>query len=161
MAVDIFLKFDGIEGDSQDHKHSAEIDVLQWDWGGNQTGTMHIGSGGGAGKVNVQDMTITKYQDKATPNLWKLLCNGKHAAEAILTARKAGGDEQVEYMVITMKEVLVSSMATGGGINDDMPTESVTLNFAEFKMEYTPQDEKGAGGATIDAGWNIRKNEKV
>ena len=161
MAVDIFLKFDGVDGDSQDASHTDEIDVLSWSWGGNQTGTMHIGSGGGAGKVNVQDMSIEKFQDKATPNLWQLLCNGKHTGEVKLTARKAGGDAPVEYLVVTMKEVLVASMGTGGSQGDDMPTEQVTLNFAEFKMEYTPQDEKGAGGATIDAGWNIRKNEAV
>ncbi len=161
MAVDIFLKFDTFDGDSQDKEHTDEVDVLDWRWGGSQSGTMHIGTGGGAGKVDVQDMTILKYHDKATPNLWKILCNGKHEKEVKLTARKAGGDAPVEYLVITLKEVLVSSMATGGSSNDDLATETVTLNFAEFKMEYTPQDEKGAAGAKIEAGWNIRKNEPV
>ena len=162
MAVDMFLKFTpDIKGDSQDDKHKDEIEVLAWSWGASQSGTMHIGTGGGAGRVAVQNMTITKYQDKATPNLWKLCCNGKHADEAKLTLRKAGGDSPVEYLVITLKEVLIADVATSGTKGDDQPTEQVTLNFGEFKMEYTPQDEKGAAGGVIEAGWNIRKNVSV
>ena len=49
MAVDFFLKIDGIPGESTDAKHKDEIDVLSWSWGANQTGTMSYGGGGGAG----------------------------------------------------------------------------------------------------------------
>ena len=38
-----------------------------------------------------------------------------------------------------MKEVLVTSVSTGGSGGEDRLTENVTLNFAEFKVEYTPQ----------------------
>jgi type VI secretion system secreted protein Hcp len=55
MAVDMFLKVDGIEGESQDEKHAKEIDVLSWSWGMSQSGTSHMGGGGGGGKVAVQD----------------------------------------------------------------------------------------------------------
>jgi type VI secretion system secreted protein Hcp len=162
MAVDMFLKFTPeIKGDSQDDAHKDSIEVLSWSWGASQSGTMHRGTGGGAGKVSVQDITIVKYHDKATPNLWKLCCNGKHADEAVLTVRKAGGDSPVEYLKITLKEVLIANVSTGGSAGEEAPTETVTLNFGEFKMEYTPQDEKGAGGAVIETGWNIRKNVAV
>ena len=32
-AVDYFLKFDGIKGESADVKHKDEIDVESWSWG--------------------------------------------------------------------------------------------------------------------------------
>ena len=38
--------------------------MLAWSWGVSQSGTMHIGTGGGAGKANVQDLSITKYVDR-------------------------------------------------------------------------------------------------
>ena len=38
MAVDYFLKIDGIEGESTDKKHAKEIDVDAWSWGESQTG---------------------------------------------------------------------------------------------------------------------------
>ena len=51
MAVDIFLKLsNNIKGESQDSTHRNEIDVLAWDWALTQSGTTHLGSGGGGGK---------------------------------------------------------------------------------------------------------------
>ena len=32
MAVDAFLKLDGIDGESQDKEHKGEIDILAWSW---------------------------------------------------------------------------------------------------------------------------------
>ena len=84
-------------------------------------------------------------------------CNGKHFDEGMLTVRKAG-EKALEYIKITMKEVLVTSVSTGGSGGEDRITENVTLNFAEFKVEYTPQKEDGTGEAVIDKGWKIAAN---
>ncbi|PKL96539.1 MAG: type VI secretion system tube protein Hcp [Gammaproteobacteria bacterium HGW-Gammaproteobacteria-8] len=159
MAVDMFLKFSSIKGDSSDAQHQDEVEVLSWSWGAHQSGTMHRGKGGGAGKVSVNDLSITKYVDSATPNLWQLCCNGKHENEAVLTLRKAGGDAPLEYLKITLEEVLVADMQTGGAAGEEQITESITLNFAKFKLEYTPQQADGSGGATVETGWDIRRNE--
>ena len=160
MAVDMFLKLDDIKGESVDSKHKDEMDVLSWSWGMSQSGTTHQGGGGGAGKVSVNDLSITKYVDKASANLQLSCCNGKHFKEALLTVRKAG-ENPLEYLKITMKEVLIASVSTGGSGGEDRLTENVTLNFAEFKTEYTPQKPDGSGDAAVEAGWNIAENVKV
>ena len=161
MSVDMFLKLDGIDGDSTVAGHEDEIEVLSWSWGAHQSGTMHRGKGGGAGKVSVQDITINKWVDQASPNLWKNVCSGKHIDEGILTIRKAGGDEPVEYMVLTLEHILVADIQTGSADGDEDITEAVTLNFAKFKMEYTPQEDDGSTGATVETGWDIRANEEA
>ncbi len=160
MAVDMFLKLDDVKGESQDDKHKDEVDVLAWSWGMSQSGTTHMGAGGGAGKVSVNDLSLTKYVDKASPTLIQAACGGKHFDQALLTVRKAG-DKPLEYIKITMKEVLVSSISTGGSGGEDRLTENITLNFAEFKIEYTPQTSKGKGEAAIEAAYHIAKNVKV
>ena len=159
MAVDMFLKLDDVKGESKDSKHKDEVDVLAWSWGLSQSGTTHMGGGGGAGKVNVQDLSLTKYVDKSSPNLIMATCNGKHYKEALLTVRKAG-EKPLEYIKVTMKEVLVSSISTGGSGGEDRLTENVTLNFGWFKVEYTPQKADGTGDAAIEAVWNIAENVK-
>ena len=58
MAVDCFLHIDGCQGESQDDKHKNDIDILAWSWGMSQSGTFHVGGGGGAGKANFQDMSV-------------------------------------------------------------------------------------------------------
>lgn len=157
MAVDMFLKLGTIDGESVDKKHAKSIDILAWSWGMSQSGTTHSGGGGGAGKVNVQDLSLTKYVDRASTNLIMATCKGTHFDKATLTVRKAG-DTPLEYIVITMEEVIVTSVSTGGSGGEDRLTENITLNFAEFKVEYTEQAAKGGKNATVEASWNIAEN---
>ena len=160
MAVDMFMKIDDIKGESIDAKHKDEIDVLSWTWGVTQSGTSHTGSGGGAGKVQVSDLTFTKRIDKATPILIKNSCSGKHMKSAVLVVRRAGG-QPLEYLTITMEDLLVSAVTTGGSSGDDTLTENVTLNFARVKLEYVPQKAGGGGDASIPMGWNIAANKEI
>jgi type VI secretion system secreted protein Hcp len=160
MAVDMFMKIAGIKGEARDDKHKDEIDVLAWSWGVSQAGTMHVGGGMGAGKVNVQDLSFTKYIDKSSPDLLLACCNGKHYPEAKLTVRKAG-ETPLEYLTITMSDLIVTSLSTGGSGGEDRLTENVTLNFAAVKVRYVEQTKTGAPGATPEVGWDIAANKKL
>src|SRR6476661_440725 len=114
MAVDMFLKLDGVKGESKDKAHTQDIDILSWSWGMSNSGSAHQGGGAGSGKVNVQDVNVTKYIDSSSPKLMLSCCNGTHYANALLTVRKAGGSSPVEYVKIKMEEVLITSVSTGG-----------------------------------------------
>ena len=157
MAVDMFIKIGDIKGESVDGKHKDEIDVLSWSWGMSQSGSAHVSGGAGAGKVNVQDISFTKYIDKSSPILLKHCCNGKHIPEAMLTVRKAGG-EALEYLIIEMEKVLITSVSTGGSGGEDRLTENVTLNFRDFHVKYTPQAAEGGEEAAVEFGWSIAEN---
>ena len=157
MAVDMFMKIDGVDGESKDKKHTKEIDVMSWSWGMSNSGSAHVGGGAGAGKVNVQDLTFTKYVDSASPKLMLACCNGKHYDTALLTVRKAG-EKPVEYIKIKLTEVLITSVSTGGSGGEDRLTENVTLNFAKVHLDYTPQDDTGAAGTAIPMEWDIAAN---
>jgi len=158
MAVDMFLKIDGIDGESKDDKHKNEIDVLAWSWGASQSGTMHVGGGGGAGKANFQDVSVTKWIDKSSFNLLKSVSSGKHIKEATLTVRKAG-EKPLEYVKLLMSNVLVTSVSTGGSGGEDRLTENITLNFEKFEFEYVPQKKDGTGDSPQKFGWDIGANK--
>lgn len=160
MAVDMFLNIDGITGESQDDAHGDEIDVIAFHWGMSNTGTAHLGGGAGAGKVNVQDLTFTKYIDKSSTDLMLFCCNGKHLTESVLIVRKAG-EEPLEYIKITMTDCLITAVNTGAARAEERPTETITLNFGKVEVEYTPQKSDGSGEAPTIMGWDIAKNVKV
>ena len=159
MAVDMFLKLDGVNGESKDKVHGKEIDVLSWAWGMSNSGSAHVGGGAGSGKVNVQDVTVSKYVDSSSPKLMLACCNGAHYASALLTVRKAGGNP-VEYIKLKLEQVLIAGIGTGGSQNDDRLIENLILNFAKVSMDYTPQDAKGAAGTAIPFAWDIAANSK-
>jgi type VI secretion system secreted protein Hcp len=160
MAVDYFLKIDGIEGESADSKHKNEIDVLNWSWSETQSGTMAYGGGGGAGKVSMQDFHFTMRVCKASPKLLLHCANGKHIPAAVLIARKAG-EEQQEFLKIKFSDLLVSSFSTGGGGADDVPMDSISLNFSKIEYEYKAQKADGSLDGPIPAGWNLKENVKA
>ncbi|WP_420466520.1 Hcp family type VI secretion system effector [Panacagrimonas sp.] len=144
MAVDMFLKVDGIKGETRDKAKAGEIDVLAWSWGVSNSGNAQLGGGMGAGKANCQDISVTKYLDDSSPALQLACIKGTHIKEAILTVRKAG-DKPLEYLKITMSDVFVSSCSTGGSGGEDRLTENVSLNFAKMKFEHQKQKADGTG----------------
>ena len=162
MAVDYFLKIDGIEGESKDTSHSNQIDILSFSWGESQHGTFGQGQGGTAGKVSMQDFTFSMMTCKATPELMAACASGRHIKDAILYCRKSTGDGgQQEYMTWTMSPVMVSSYQTSGASGSDIPIDSVTLNYGKIKVEYKIQvDDKGTLQNTTPFGWDLEKNAK-
>lgn len=158
MAVDMFIKLAGIKGEAQDDKHKEEIDVLAWSFGVSNSGSTHMGRGSGSGKASFQDVSFTKYIDKSSPILFQHCANGKHIADATLVCRAAGGDNPVEYLTVTMKDMIVSSVSIGGSGGEDRLTENVTINFGAFKYKYIEQTEKGGEGAKPEMQWDIAAN---
>ncbi len=160
MAVDMFIKIGDVKGESVDKGgHAGEIDVLAWSWGMSNSGSAHVGGGSGAGKVNVQDLSFTKYIDLSSTELQLRCCTGKHYDKATLVVRKAG-DTPLEYLTINLTEVMVTSVSTGGSGGEDRLTENVTLNFSKVKVEYKEQLKSGGKGADTSMTWDIAGNIK-
>lgn len=99
-------------------------------------GARATGSGGGAGKVRFQDISITKVFDNSSAALAQACASGKHFPKATVVFRKAGG----EQLVYRLTDVLVSSyQVSSGGGDHARPEESLTLNFTALKIQYTKQ----------------------
>jgi|SRR5215468_892184 len=148
MAVDIFLKLDGIEGESKDHKHKGEIELESFSWGASNSGSVNEGGGGGEGKVTFQDFSFTAKVGVQSPQLFRALAQGERIRNGILTVNHGG---QSETMVIMLRDILISHYTETvpptaavvpcdrddqGKDNNNAPMESVSLNFAkiEFKI---------------------------
>ena len=143
-AVDYFLKLDGVPGESQDHKHKDEIQVLSYSFGETQAGTMGFGGGGGAGKVQMQDFHFLMNVNKASPVLFLKCATGEHIKSAVLTARKAGKDQQ-DSLKVTLGDLLVSSFQTNGDAHaNSLPVDSISVNFATIEIDYKIQGADGS-----------------
>lgn len=158
-ATDYFLKIDGIEGESADAKHKGEIEILGWSWGESNSGDAARGGGMGAGKVAMQDFHFQITSSKASPHLFAACASGKHIPKAVLTCRKAGGEQQ-QYLTLSFADLLISGYSVaGGGGGDVLPSESISFNFSKIEMEYKVQDAKGNVQGSIKKVWDVKANK--
>lgn len=160
MAADMFLKLDGIKGESLDSKHKDEIEIHSFQFGVHQTGTGASGGGSGAGKASFSDFTIVKSADSSSPLLMVNCATGSHIKTGSLTVRKAGGDQQ-EYYIIKFNEILISNFTNSGSGDGETPTESVSFNFSKIEFEYKTQKADGTLGGSGKGGWDLKANKKV
>jgi type VI secretion system secreted protein Hcp len=161
MAFDAFLKLDGIPGESRDSKHKDEIDLISFSWGESRASSLNGGGGAATGRVSFQDFHFTHRVDKASTQLFLHCANGAHIKDATITCRKAG-ETPVEFLVYKLTDVLVSSCNDSGAPGaEDTPLETISLNFAQIEVSFTPQDQRGAPGEPLRAGWNIKQHKKV
>ena len=154
---ELFLKVDGIPGESRADKHKGEIELVGFSWGVTNTGNPG-GGGGGAGRAQFSDLSFTKRVDKSSPVLFLACASGKHIKEAQLSVRKAGR-AALEYLKIKLTDVLVTSFQETAG--EETPVESVAFDFRRIDVEYTPQHDDGSPGDVVKAGWDLSRNTKV
>ena len=159
MAIEYFLKLDGITGEAASSKHGGEIEIKSWSWGASNPASMH-GTGLSAGKVSFSDLSISKPTDKSTAKLLELCCTGKHIANGILTCSKSTGDKTpADYLTIKMEEIAITSVQHGGASGDDIGSESVSLAFGKFELDYKVQGKDGTLTAAGTAKYDIFKRE--
>jgi len=156
MAVDYFLKLDGIQGESADANHKNEIQIMSFSWGASQTSSVSGTGGSGAGKADLSDFSIMTYFDKATPKFFKSIVQGTHIATGTMSAVKSGGNGK-PYLKVDFKELFVSSLQISA--SSEIPTVSLSFTYNEIKIDYSVQDEKGTLASIGAITHNLKGNQ--
>jgi len=132
MAVDMFIKIDGVDGESVDKKHKGEIEAFSFSWGLTNSGSHSSGGGGGAGKVSVQDLSFVAPTSTASPHLMKKCCTGEHIKDVTLTF--VTKETRLEYLKIKLTDCIISSYQTGAG-GGSVPADQVSFNFSSVDIQ--------------------------
>lgn len=159
-AADVFLKIDGIPGESTDSKHKDEIDILSYTQSFRQAINRATG-GSGTGKVTCGDITVLKNIDKSSPKLIQYVTTGKHIPKATLTFRTVGGKSQVEYYIVELEDVLIAAIDQTDQPDPSKIVERVQLNPAQFKFTYQQQKADGTAGDKVEFGFDCLKNSTI
>jgi type VI secretion system secreted protein Hcp len=176
-ASDIYLKIEGIPGESADADHRGEIEVLSWSFGASQPASPRFGGAAASGRAaqgapvtppqGPGAVSVSKPYDPSSAKLVQACAQGKHFPKATLSVRKAGGGQQ-EYLTYELENVMVSSYslsspggASSGGASSggDRPMESLSLNYT--KITYKTSDDKSGAGAAGKAGYDVAPAKKI
>jgi type VI secretion system secreted protein Hcp len=160
MAEEMFLKIDGIQGESSDASHKDEINILSFVWGESQPAAASS-TGTGAARVIMQDFHFVMRVNKASPKLFLACASGTHIRNAILTVRRPGAGA-AEFLKWTLTDVTVASYQTAADVPPgDPPTDQVNLRFAKIEVEYRPVKPDGSLDAPVKAGFDVTANRPV
>jgi type VI secretion system secreted protein Hcp len=171
--ADIYIKINGVDGESTDSQHQNWIEALSFVHEITQPASATAASAGGGTTARTMhgDYEIVKYVDKASPKLYELSSSGKHIPTIQIDMLRASGDSRVKYMQVDMKQVVVSYVSPSGGAtatdstsNNDhtqFPTEVVRFNYGEIKWTYIQQKRDGSGSGQMTGGWSLVEHKTV
>ncbi len=155
MPASHFLKFSPeIKGESSAKGYEGQIEVLNYAYGVTQPGGYSFAKGGTKVQANMEDLSITFRMNSASPQLMQYSASGKHLDNATLTSLKAAGDKPAKYLEIKLTDVVVSSYRSGASSSDDVPYDTITLNYAKIDKEYFATDNKGVSTSAGKGSWN-------
>lgn len=155
--AEMFLKLDGIDGESLDSAHGGEIEISRWGWITENHVRWDVNQGGQSTKVDVQHIYLDKVCDKASVTLHQNCVTGKHIKHGTITCRKNDGDQKFEYMILKMTDIMVTKIEFNGDGGEQSLKETVGLSFAEFRMDYKLQNDTGTAQGSKSFQFNVQK----
>jgi type VI secretion system secreted protein Hcp len=162
MGIEIFLKLDGITGESQKSGAEGWIEIFSFSNGASNPSSVAFGTGSGAGKVDLSSISLQKQLDSASPHLFANCCSGTHIATGKMVVREStGGNTTQTYFEYDMTEVFIDSISWGGSAGGGKPSESVSLSAKSLQVTYTPQNADGSLGSKVVKGWNVTTNSAM
>ncbi|MGB5398105.1 MAG: type VI secretion system tube protein Hcp [Gammaproteobacteria bacterium] len=148
----IFVKFDGIDGESRDDRHRDWSDVLSVSEGLVRPDSGAVGSTRTRGAARYEDIVISKELDKASVKLRESLALGRVIPKVEIEVTATYGGARTTYFKYEMKNVIITSFQMNASGNDTAgpPVESVALNFEEIKVTYTEIDDDGSVKGNVE-----------
>jgi type VI secretion system secreted protein Hcp len=160
MAIDVYLKIDGIMGESRDDTHMGWIECLSVEWKLLQPRSATASTGGGHSveRCELSDVVIKKYSDVATPILLQTCAAGKTIARATLQCLRADGQGiRVRYFEIELENVLIGDVILDLH-EGDLLSEHVGLKFSKVRWTYSKQNVSGGIAGNTVGGWDLATN---
>ncbi len=157
LAVDMFMKIEGIEGESTAGRgHEDWIEIDSFGWGATHSSSGATGQSRRRSSASFGDVIVAKKVDGSSPNLYLACASGTHYPAAELVVRKAGSGEF--YFRIRLDDVRVSSVNVSGSAEHAEPMEEVALTYGKIHWEYSPQGDNASGG-NVERSWDLMANK--
>jgi type VI secretion system Hcp family effector len=157
-----FIRFDGIEGESETKGFEKQIEVLSWSWG---VSRQSVDDKGAPGEPAFESLTVVRRIDKASPQLMINTLKGESRTNVTLNMNFVYGkgssqEEEVNFFRMNLDNVYISQVRMGagldvlaggkdgttGGIRIDPNEMLEVIRFDFHKGPFFPKVEMGISG---------------
>lgn len=158
-AVQTFLKFPGVTGDSVVKGHEGDVEFDDMSANASRILNPEGGRGAGAGKVVCGQITMSKRVDTSSPQFLGLLFSGQTTTGPAKITVEKKGETPIEYYKIELGQVSILSIAQSVADGDENVKETIILKANQYRYTYTPQTDKGVIGKPVVFGWDCVTNK--
>ena len=162
--MSIFIKRDGIIGESTDKNHPDWMDVLTIKWDVSRKITSATSTRGDRESSNavIGDLIIIRRMDKATPKIFIESCCGTGKDVDIHLTKTGQGNGSDVFMSYILRNAIISGYRVKAHKDDlNRPNEEIRISFTTIETRYTTYDEDGIAEAPIAMGFDTKTNMKV
>jgi type VI secretion system secreted protein Hcp len=141
VALDAFLKIDGIPGESSDEAHKGWIEVLGYSL--SITQPTDVATGAATGRCQFSALSIQKVVDKASTLLARAICGNQIIKEVKLELCRATAKKD-KYLEYTLSNGRVNGIHAGKNpqVNGGLPIEAISFGFSRIAWTYFQTDQK-------------------
>ncbi|ALG72573.1 hypothetical protein VY88_17445 [Azospirillum thiophilum] len=149
-----------IEGESTLDGHAKQIDLIAVEHEITLPVTFDkSGNSRTRGRSQHGDIIINKYLDKASAKLLEACSKGVDLGKVQLYyARTLEGKFEL-FWEVEITDVYVSSVKNVSRRGQDLPQETVTLNYTSIKWTYSLYNNQGTKDGSVSAGWDLAQNK--
>lgn len=154
MPLSAYLNLPNVPGESRRVGHEDEIDILSIDW----TMSQPSASGGGGrarARTISSPVTLGKRYDASSPYIALASATGRHFDEVVVSFRKDTGDADLDFLKMTLRNVVISSYSMSGGQEASEIDETLGLSFENVRLVYVTQSDDGSPGDEHDVEFDI------
>ncbi|WP_115719846.1 Hcp family type VI secretion system effector [Gallaecimonas mangrovi] len=159
MQANTYLKYEGVTGEATAEQYKDMITVLSMDFNVHREISAYTGTAMDreASATRLGDITITKLQDKASPDLLKEATIGSGKSAVFHLTKQ--GEKIEEIMKLELTDAMISNYSLS--VAGDRPVETLTISYTELTMTVTPTDDTNAAQAPLVYGYSGVKGQKL
>jgi type VI secretion system secreted protein Hcp len=155
----MYMQITGINGEATDKDHKDWIEVLSFSMGMADPIGGATGSTRRRGDVVIEDIVVVKELDKSSPKLMEKCAMGGVIPSLVLEVCCEAEGSSLTYYKYELENVMVTSFYCVGSTADDVPVETVTLNYEEITVTYTEIDSEGKSKGNVEFTWKVEEAE--
>jgi len=156
--VAIFMLYGDITGDVTTAGFETWTELSSFSWGiGRGVGSAMGGAMSRESSVpSISEIVVTKTTDSSSPKLWTDSVAGMFNSKVTITFTTTSQGDTEKFLTYTMTDAGLSgySMSSGG----DMPSESLSINFATISWTLTPVKADGSG-TPVTQGYDLTQSK--
>ncbi len=143
-GVQVFLKIDGVPGDSQHKGLESFIELSDFSWGSTHSSK----NGVGKGKPAADEVHFRAPVSSASPLLMLRTVTGETVSSAYLVVTKGGEQSPASQFIKTEFTDVAFSSYDVEASNEGVPYDTATLSFGRIRFSYYPAGAQGRAHRT-------------